>query len=75
MIILEKDGLRMGVCTDVQASVFERNGYKRVNGSKAVENAAEAPKEETAVETVVVNVDEEPVAPAESKKRGRKPKE
>lgn len=33
MIILEKNGIKMEVCTEVQASVFERNGYVRVNGA------------------------------------------
>ena len=73
MIILVKDGLRMEVCTDVQASVFERNGYKRVDAHKAVEkpiapNAVVEPAVETVVETV-----EEP-APTEPKRKGRKPK-
>ena len=73
MIILQKDGLRMEVCTEVQASVFERNGYKRVDVCKPAETPI-SPKVvvEPAVETVVETV-EEP-APIESKRKGRKPK-
>ena len=45
MIILEKDGLQMEVCTDVQASVFERNGYKRVTAKPVPEKEPEPEQE------------------------------
>lgn len=63
MITLEKDGKMMEVCSELQASVFERNGYKRVRkdaltGENTVQtnmevsdfpmNAPETPVEETA---------------------------
>ena len=50
MIILEKDGLKMEVCTELQASAFEKNGYVRVQGKvkaeepKQAEAVAETPK-------------------------------
>lgn len=45
MIILEKDGLRMEVCTDVQASAFEKNGYVRVKAESVSEPVQEIAKE------------------------------
>ena len=50
MIILERDGLKMEVCTELQASAFLKNGYVRVQtGVEAVqekptEAIAETPK-------------------------------
>lgn len=45
MIILEKDGLQMEVCTDVQASAFEKNGYVRVKAESVNEPVQETAKE------------------------------
>ena len=45
MIILEKDGLQMEVCTDVQASAFEKNGYVRVKAESVSEPVLETAKE------------------------------
>ena len=45
MIILEKDGLWMEVCTDVQASAFEKNGYVRVKAETVSEPVQETAKE------------------------------
>jgi hypothetical protein len=50
MIILEKDGLRMEVCTDVQASAFERNGYKRVTAEPVPKKEQEPEQEPEKVE-------------------------
>lgn len=46
MIILERDGLKMEVCTELQASAFEKNGYVRVQGKAG---KAEEPKQAEAV--------------------------
>lgn len=49
MITLKKDNVVMEVETEVQASVFLRNGYARVDNVPAeatAETAAETPKEE-----------------------------
>lgn len=37
MITLEKDGLKMEVGTELQASAFEKNGYVRVTAEPAKE--------------------------------------
>lgn len=37
MIRLKKDSLVMEVCTDLQASVFERNGYVRIEDGNGIE--------------------------------------
>ena len=37
MIILEKDGLKMVVSTELQAAAFTKNGYVRVKAEKQVE--------------------------------------
>ena len=52
MITLIRDGLVMEVATELQASVFIRSGYKRVEAKKA-------PVEEKLPDAVVVG-DEEP---------------
>jgi hypothetical protein len=62
MIRLKRDNLVMEVCTEVQASVFERNGYVRVK------------PEPKPVETVIVNEPkpQEPEQPEEQPKRRRR---
>lgn len=48
MITLKKDNIVMEVCTEVQASVFLRSGYVRVDNVPAEAadvTAAETPKE------------------------------
>ena len=45
MIILEKDGLRMEVCTEVQASAFEKNGYVRVTAEPVLTKEQEPVQE------------------------------
>lgn len=52
MITLIRDGIVMEVATELQASVFIRSGYKRVEAKKA-------PVEEKLPDAVVVG-DEEP---------------
>ena len=52
MITLIRDGITMEVATELQASVFIRSGYKRVEAKKA-------PVEEKLPDDVVVG-DEEP---------------
>ena len=54
MITLERDGKRMEVATELQASVFMRSGYVKVDKSAKVETpVADEPKEtaEQAAET------------------------
>ena len=48
MIRLAKDNVVMEVSSELQASVFEKNGYVRVTEAKAVEPAPveEEPKQE-----------------------------
>lgn len=58
MIRLERDGLVMEVCNELQASVFERNGYVRVKAKqpepvvevKPVEPVAQEPKAQVQTE-------------------------
>lgn len=45
MIILEKNGIKMEVCTDVQASAFEKNGYVRVTAEPVLTKEQEPVQE------------------------------
>ena len=45
MITLERDGVRMEVCTELQASAFVKNGYTKVEDVVAEESVvSEEPK-------------------------------
>jgi len=68
MITLVKNGVYMEVSTEQLASLFERNGYVRVEAEKTVETAEEPKTVETAAEPKTV---EEP-EPAKPKRRSRK---
>lgn len=48
MITLTKDGKKMTVSTELQASVFLRNGYTEVKAEAKAEAKAEEPVEEDA---------------------------
>lgn len=49
MITLRRDGITMEVATELQASVFIRNGYKVVEPEKA-ETTVDLPKEDPPAE-------------------------
>ena len=49
MIRMVKDGVTAEVQTELQASVFERNGYVRVEETKAVKEETNAPVEQKEV--------------------------
>lgn len=72
MITLKRDNIIMEVATELQASVFLRAGYVRVDG---VDKAAETVKKEPAqaVETETAEAEPATEAVPEKPKRRRKP--
>lgn len=73
MITLERDGVFMEVATELQASVFERSGYKRVEQASATIITPEVATEENILQDreTAPTAEPEPGTP-EPKKRRRK---
>jgi hypothetical protein len=74
MITLEKDGKRMVVATELQASVFVRSGYKRVEAPEAPKTPERNFATEEAQETAPIAdpESETPVSDEEAPRRRRR---
>lgn len=73
---LQKDNLVMEVASELQALVFERNGYVRVDKEMPMKKVmlAEPVKKEVQEEVNDDPVEEPADEPAQTKRRGRRPK-
>lgn len=76
MVKMEKDGRTCDLALDIQVSVYERNGWKRVDANVPAKPAKKEPVVETVKEVPPAEdiPEEGEKAEAETKRRGRKPK-
>ena len=76
MITLVRDGIVMQVASELQASVFERNGYVRVDTDGTTEGRDNAGEQETVAPATQPAKEEKPVeadpAPEKPKRRRRR---